>query len=88
MKTLKQWQASKKYLTDFLQEGDQIDEWLADYFIECLPPITHKFNIRQIGEPYSIDNNGHETFITIVRPNIEGPWIYAGIKPEPRNIKA
>ena len=40
MKTMKEWYASKHTLSEFLQVGDVVDETIADYFIETMPPRT------------------------------------------------
>ena len=53
MKTMEEWKASHTKFTRFAEPGDEIDEKIYWYFLECLPP--HKWNggYFQCGEPYS-----------------------------------
>lgn len=77
MKTMIEWHESKKCLSEFLQVGDEVSESIKDYFLEVLPPITWKSKAIQMGEPYSCNSDGN-TYATI--ENINGKWIYTGIK--------
>ena len=75
MKTYKEWSESGLKLTSFLHLGDLVDEDLANYFRDVLPPACHTSTIRQIGEPYS-HINGFPTFMTIEKTP-QG-WTYRG----------
>ena len=72
MKTYENWNCS---LNEYLQIGDIVDEEMADYFIEVLPPATFTNSIIQIGEAYS-HVNGRATYSTLKNTN-EG-WTYCG----------
>jgi len=72
MKTYENW---NEPLNEYLQIGDIVDEEMADYFVEVLPPVTFTNSIVQIGEAYS-HINGRATYNTLVNSN-EG-WMYCG----------
>lgn len=75
VKTYADWNGSGKDLSQFLQVGDAVDDQMAWYFLEVLPPATNLTNLIQIGEPYS-HVQGRPTFSTLHREN--GQWIYRG----------
>ena len=56
--------------------GDRIDETLASYFLEAMPPACWKQGLRQMGEPYSYDEKGRTTYLTIKHQS--GAWLYDG----------
>jgi len=72
MKTYENWNCS---LNEYLQIGDIVDEEMADYFIEVLPPATFTNSIIQIGEAYS-HVNGRATYSTL--KNTSEGWTYCG----------
>jgi hypothetical protein len=75
MKTREQWGQSHLSLNQFLQVGDLVDEAMADYFLEVLPPATQNSNLIQVGEPHS-DVNGRPTFPTLKKT--AAGWQYCG----------
>ena len=59
IKTLEGWRESKiNSITDYLNQGDQIDEELYNYFLDIMPPISLNsgngivFAGFQVSEPY------------------------------------
>ena len=72
IKTFANWQGS---LSEYLQIGDVVDEEMADYFLNVLPPACWRADLIQIGEPYS-HVNGRATYATLRKQN--GEWVYAG----------
>ena len=50
---------------------------MVDYFVEVLPPVFMSRDCVQIGEPYSLDNEGRETYATAEK--IGSDWVYTGI---------
>ena len=83
MKTYKEWNVSKLPLSQFLSIGDEVCEDIAEYFLCCLPPVTWKNNIIQMGEAYSHTSNGLPTYLTIEKSG--GSWVYTGIKTTPKH---
>jgi len=75
VKTYEQWSESRQDLSKFLQIGDLVDEEIAEYFINVLPPACMSGGIVQIGEP-SDHVEGHATYETLKRTS-DG-WQYAG----------
>lgn len=72
MKTYKNWNGS---LSDYLQPGDVVDEAMADYFVEVMPPITFSGRLIQMGEPH------HHVGERAVYPTLEQTpqgWVYRG----------
>ena len=45
---------------DYCSPGDEVDEALVDYFLNVVPPATHRTTFIQAGEPYSsaLDDTG------------------------------
>jgi hypothetical protein len=76
MKTYAAWEGS---LTRYLQPGDVIDDELVKYLINVVPPITFTSTIVQMGEPYSTNEQGRYTYLTIEKQ--DGQWTYAGPLP-------
>jgi hypothetical protein len=74
-KTKAGWNESKIDLDHYLQSGDVVDEALADYFLCVLPPVCHRSNLIQMGEPYSVVG-GRFTYSTIEK-TADG-WVYRG----------
>ena len=79
VKTLEQWQESDKHnLGEFLQIGDEVDEEMAMYFIEVLPPACMSRKCVQLGEPSRHDaKTGRPMFETLQKE--DGEWIYKGV---------
>lgn len=84
MKTKTQWDESHQDFTTFVQVGEQVDEEIVDYFIECLPPATMNSKCVQCGEPTRHIGN-KPAYITFEKPPSafilsNSEWIYTGIK--------
>jgi len=77
LKTMKGWKDSVMRLSQYLQEGDEVDDELVDHFLGVVPPATHTRSCIQMGEPYSQNYEGH-TYLTLEKIGIR--WIYTGIK--------
>jgi hypothetical protein len=81
MKTFQQWAAGNRHLDTFLKIGDEVDEEMADYFLNTLLPRTMKPDLIQLGEPYDHHRNANRqtcgTYATLKR--VDGKWIYAGL---------
>lgn len=65
MKTLEQWKESRKPFDEFANAGDIVSEEIVNYFLEVVPPRTHRPNCVQCGEPIDIVN-GKNTDTTFV----------------------
>ena len=80
MKTYQQWTETNKHLNSFLMPGDDVDEEMANYFLNVLPPRTMKPDLIQIGEPNdefrTEDGKIHLIYATLKK--VENTWIYAG----------
>ncbi len=76
MKTYSAWGESRQSLDHFLLIGDVVDQEMADYFVNVLPPASMSGLLIQIGEPVS-DVAGRPTYATL-RKDGTGQWIYAG----------
>lgn len=79
MKTLSEWNESKKDLLDYLTPNDAIDDDLFDYIIGVVPPVTLSDGFVQMGEPFKTDANGNELYLTVEMYDV---WTYTGIKPQ------
>ena len=86
VKTMEGWNQSGKYLSDYLQPGDEIDESLMNYFLSVLPPQTWTRDMIQIGEPHSSNSIGY-TYATIERDTKYSPWRYTGNKNTPEDMQ-
>lgn len=82
-KTLSGWNASRLPLTKgrydaagYLEVGDRVDDTLADWWLDVLPPACWTRNIRQIGEPASSDEQGRNLYATIEL--VAGAWFFRG----------
>jgi hypothetical protein len=64
MKTLAQWNGSKLNFTDFVNDGDEIDEEMYDYFLGVVPPEYSKEGIFCCGEPSNHDRIGNPMYDT------------------------
>lgn len=71
-KTKANWKGDLK---DYLKVGDYVDQEMADYFVNELPPATFSALLIQMGEPYS-HINGRATYPTLKKTS-EG-WQYIG----------
>lgn len=80
MKTYQEWTARNQHLDSFLVPGDEVDEAMADYFTEVLPPRTMNPALIQIGEPRDHfrgkDGKIHAIYGTLKK--VENTWVYAG----------
>ncbi|WP_288593811.1 hypothetical protein [uncultured Victivallis sp.] len=81
MKTFRNWTATAMSLTSFLKPGDEVDQEMADYFINAVPPKTMTTDLIQLGEPHDHfrdqDRKYRPVFATLKRQG--GKWFYAGI---------
>lgn len=64
MKTYSQWTDSRLFFPDFVNEGDEIDETLYDYFLGVVPPEYSKEGIFCCGEPSDHDRVGNPMYAT------------------------
>lgn len=72
----KRYKDCNKPFTEYLQVGDIVDDEIAQYFIEVLPPVTMQFDLIQMGEPYS-HVECKATYLTLGRTSLG--WQYKGI---------
>ena len=81
MKTFRNWTATAMSLTSFLKPGDEVDQEMADYFINTVPPKTMTADLIQLGEPHDHfrdqDRKYRPVFATLKRQGEK--WFYAGI---------
>lgn len=75
MPLLKRYADWEGNLGDFLQIGDLVDEEMADYFVNALPPACWTASIIQMGEAHN-HVEGRATYATLKR-TADG-WAYAG----------
>ena len=61
---------------DIGEEGDYVDEEIADWFLNCVPPKTYTTNMIQCGEPASSAKEG-TLYGTLVRV-ADDVWEYKG----------
>lgn len=47
MKTMKQWNESKKDFREFVQAGEEIDSEIYDYFLGVVPPKKQKTDLKK-----------------------------------------
>lgn len=73
VKTCADWDCG---LSEYLNPGDAVDEEMADYFLDVLPPVTWTRDMIQMGEAYS-HISGKATFHTLYREGSQ--WVYAGV---------
>lgn len=72
IKTYASWKGN---LDEYLEVGDYVDEEMAMYFLNVLPPATQRSDLIQIGEPHS-HVNFHPTYATLEKD--EHGWRYCG----------
>ena len=83
LKTIEDWQNSGCGTWDeYCKPGDLVDEEVADYFLNILPPHTMEREYFQVGEPHSYarnpeDGKPSDTYATFVRYG-KGIWQYRG----------
>lgn len=83
LKTIDGWHKSSCGSWDeYCKPGDLVDEGVADYFLDILPPRIMRKGYFQVGEPYSSAVNPEtmksgETYSTFVRVG-SGIWEYKG----------
>lgn len=82
IKGMKDWKYD--FGTDF-KVGDRVDNEIYEHFLNVLPPLTNKYDMLQVSEPYN-HINGKGTYATFVKDDIS--WIYKGhcFKGETENI--
>ncbi|QST02605.1 hypothetical protein IMZ31_18835 (plasmid) [Pontibacillus sp. ALD_SL1] len=73
MKTLENWRGG---LMEYLEVGDTVDQAMADYFVDCLPPARDTGKLIQLGEPYSFSDEGKSTYATLAKE--DGEWVFKG----------
>lgn len=83
LKTIEGWHESACGSWDeYCKPGDLVDEGVADYFLDILPPRTMRKGYFQVGEPYSSAVNPetmkscgiYSTFVRVEK----GVWEYKG----------
>ena len=83
LKTIEDWQNSEcRTWDEYCKPGDLVDQEVADYFLNILPPQTMKRGYFQVGEPHSYARNPKTgkpsgTYATFVRYG-RGIWQYRG----------
>lgn len=83
LKTIEDWQNSGcRTWDEYCKFGDLVDQEVADYFLNILPPQTMKREYFQVGEPHSYARNPKtgkpsDTYATFVRYGKE-IWQYRG----------
>lgn len=83
LKTIEDWQNSRcRTWDEYCKFGDLVDQEVADYFLNILPPQTMKRGYFQVGEPHSYARNPKTgkpsgTYATFVRYG-RGIWQYRG----------
>lgn len=83
LKTIEGWQNSGCHSWDeYCKPGDLVDQEVADYFLNILPPRTMRKGYFQVGEPHShavdpvkMKNSG--TYATFAKVR-DGIWQYKG----------
>lgn len=71
-KTREAWSGG---LAHYLQPGDWVDEGIYQHFLNVLPPIQRP-GLIALGEPYSHNDEGKATFLTLRRHRQR--WVYVG----------
>lgn len=89
IKTMNDWKYD--FGTDFTP-GDRVDEEVYLHFLNVLPPLTNKYSMLQVSEPYNhlIDEEDGKlkgTYTTFIKDDIS--WIYCGncFKGKTKHIK-
>lgn len=83
LKTIEDWQNSGcRTWDEYCKPGDLVDQEVADYFLNILPPRTMKREYFQVGEPHSYARNPEtgkpsDTYATFLRYG-KGIWQYRG----------
>lgn len=76
VKTLADWQRVGGSLSEYLKQGDTVDEGLEEYFLEIMYPAYLDMNIIQMGEAADV-KQGRAVFHTLKRKS--GAWVYEGL---------
>ena len=66
MKTLQQWRTKKVDFGEFIEDGDEVDQELFDYFLGVLPPRSMKPGGFLVGEPVSSNDRGEAVYSAFV----------------------
>ena len=83
LKTIEGWHKSGCNSWDeYCKPGDMVDQGVADYFLDILPPRTMRRGYFQVGEPHNYARNPKtgkqsDTYATFVRYG-KGIWQYRG----------
>jgi len=77
MKTLHQWNSSKKDFSQFARAGEEIDGQLYSYMLGAVPPIYLE-NGFLLGEPFDTDPSGNSLYMAFSQR--EGRFYYDGLK--------
>lgn len=75
LRTMYGWNQSKVSFHQYAFPGDEVEEEMAIYFSEVVPPETCNENLIQVGEPYD-HVDGQPTFSTFEKT--DGRWYYRG----------
>ena len=90
MKTMKGWDESKACFTMYVQDGDEVDSKIYDYFLGVVPPHKMTKEWFLMGEPYDTNQKGEMLYMafsirgmTLSTQGIEIPkYYYLGISTE------
>lgn len=87
VKTMAEWNVNGVDFTKYVEDYDEIDEELYNYFMDVLPPMSLRTTQGfvdcgfQCSEPYDIvydnEGNGHNTYSTFGKKN--GKYYYMGL---------
>lgn len=83
LKTIDGWGKSNCGSWDeYCKPGERVDEGVADYFLNIMPPRIMKMGYFQVGEPHSTAVNPKtkrhsETYATFLKAE-KGVWEYRG----------
>jgi hypothetical protein len=82
MKTFEEWENTEINLDEYLNPLDEIDEGLALYFGEIVPPHYDDGNFTQVGEASFSDDFGTDFYGTVWHDRINKRYYYLGDLPE------
>lgn len=72
-------------LNQYLVPGDTVDEEMANYFLEVLPPAFFNHELTQIGE--ARDHNGPNGAARYATLQMYGKrWVYTGTQPRKQKV--
>ena len=73
IKTMQDW---KQNFSEDFKIGDRVDNEIYEHFLNVLPPLVNRGDYFQMSEPYSWDEKGRNTYLTLKHDGIS--WIYMG----------